>query len=503
MKKNLAYNSIAALACQAVSVICAFILPQFIIRTYGSEVNGLLSSIAQFLAFITFLEMGLDTVGQAYLFKPVAERDTDQISRIISVLTRFFSKIGYILIGYVVLLIILYPLFTKSTFDWWFMALLFVAVSVDYFGRYFIGVTDIILVSADQKNYICSLMQIFVLIASTLSSIVLIEAGFSVQCIKFVTAAICFLKPVALRIYVNRQYKLNRKAKSINNPIEQKYNGLAQHIAYLVLNSIDTVVLTIMATLKDVSIYAVYHLITNGLQAIVSALANNGLLPTFGNLWVSGNKTRLRSYFEMAEWGIHLLVILLFGCSSVLIVPFVLVYTKGISDVNYFQPFFGILLNAANALLCLRMPYNAMILAVGHFKQTQRYYIIGAAINVIFSVLSVGLWGLNGVAVGTLLACAFYIIWMTLYMSRHIIPGTMKTTIKQFFEDALSIIIAYPIALKLAGEVTGYLTWVWLAVKVACVWVIAVLAVNVIFEKKKMAVIYSMMRRVVRKDRAS
>lgn len=502
MKKKLFYNSIMALACQIASVICAFFLPQLIIRIYGSEVNGLLTSIAQFLSVISLLEMGMSTVAQAYLFKPIAENDKPQISRVLAAVRDFFNKIGCILVSYVVLLIIFYPKLAKSTFDWWFIAVLFVATSMDYFARYFIGIPDIVLVSADQRNYIYSLAHMAVLIVSTLVSVVLIRAGFSIQCVKLAAALVYFLKPVILRIYVNRHYTIDRKAKYIENPIDQKYNGLAQHIAHTVLNSTDTVVLTVLSTLNNVSIYAVYHLVTNGLQAIITALSN-GLTPSFGSLWVSEDKPRLKTYFEMAEWGVHTAVVFLFGCSSVLIVSFVMLYTKGVSDVDYFQPMFGGLLNVANAMLCLRLPYNSMIHAGGHFKQTQKYYSIGAVINVVFSVLAVGRWGLRGVAAGTFLACAFYVVWMMLYVSKHFIPGTVKTFLKQSLMDVCVIMIAYPIALKLSGEVTDYLTWAWLAVKVACVWGIAVLAVNLIFEKKKMTVIYGMMRRTVRKNRVS
>lgn len=502
MKKRLFYNSITALACQIISVICAFVLPQLILRTYGSEVNGLLSSIVQFLSAISLLEMGLETVAQSYLFKPIAENDMMQVSRVLAAVRDFFNKIGCILVGYIVLLIVFYPKFTKSTFDWWYIAVLFAAIGVDYFARYFIGIPDIILVSADQRNYIYSLAHMAVLIGSTLVSIVLIRAGFSIQCVKLAAALVYFLKPVILRIYVNRHYTIDRKAKYNEDPIEQKYNGLAQHIAHTVLNSTDTVVLTVLSTLNNVSIYAVYHLVTNGLQAIVNALSN-GLISSFGSLWVSEDKPRLKTYFEMAEWGVHTAVVFLFGCSSVLIVPFVMLYTKGVSDVDYFQPMFGGLLNVANAMLCLRLPYISMICAGGHFKQTQKYFIIGAAINVVFSVLAVGRWGLRGVAAGTFLACAFYVVWMMLYVSKHFISGTVKTFLKQSFLDVCMIMIAYPIASRLVGEVINYLAWVWLAVKVACVWGMAALAVNLIFEKKKMTVIYRMMRRTVHKNRVS
>lgn len=49
-------NIIASLGQQFVAIICGLILPRAIIGAYGSNVNGLVSSITQFLAYITLLE---------------------------------------------------------------------------------------------------------------------------------------------------------------------------------------------------------------------------------------------------------------------------------------------------------------------------------------------------------------------------------------------------------------------------------------------------------------
>ena len=56
-KTKLIFNTFAAFVKQAITIICGFILPRFILKGYGSEVNGLITSITQFLGFISFLEI--------------------------------------------------------------------------------------------------------------------------------------------------------------------------------------------------------------------------------------------------------------------------------------------------------------------------------------------------------------------------------------------------------------------------------------------------------------
>ena len=63
------------------------------------------------------------------------------------------------------------------------------------------------------------------------------------------------------------------------------------------------------------------------------------------------------------------------------------VYTAGINDANYIQPLFAVLLVLANAVHCLRMPYNLMILAGGHYKQTQNNCKYPSSANFHISIL--------------------------------------------------------------------------------------------------------------------
>ena len=66
-KKRLVKNTIASLGYQISAIICGFILPRLIMTYYGSEVNGLVNSITQFLQVITFLELGVGAVVQSSL----------------------------------------------------------------------------------------------------------------------------------------------------------------------------------------------------------------------------------------------------------------------------------------------------------------------------------------------------------------------------------------------------------------------------------------------------
>ena len=56
-KKTIIKNILSSFIYQAITIVYGFIVPVMIIKKFGSEVNGLISSIAQFLAYISLLEL--------------------------------------------------------------------------------------------------------------------------------------------------------------------------------------------------------------------------------------------------------------------------------------------------------------------------------------------------------------------------------------------------------------------------------------------------------------
>ena len=80
-KKRAFYNLITSIVLQIVSIICGLIVPKLIIATYGSNLNGLINSITQFLSYITLLEVGFGPVILSILYKPIANKDKSKIKR--------------------------------------------------------------------------------------------------------------------------------------------------------------------------------------------------------------------------------------------------------------------------------------------------------------------------------------------------------------------------------------------------------------------------------------
>lgn len=299
-QKKLILNTSMSLILQLVTIICGFILPKMIMTTYGSNVNGMISSIAQFLSVITFLEFGIGAVIQASLYKPLANHDNKTISEILSSGSKFFRKIATILFIYVVFLTVFYPLLIDKDYKWIYSASLILIMSVSTFVQYYFGIIDGLLLFADQRGYIQYFILILTLILNTIVCVILMLCGASIHLVKGVTALIYLLRPFFLRKYINKYYTINRKISYKKEPLVQKWNGTMQHIAYMILNSTDIVVLTLFSTLANVSVYSAYNLVIAGLKQLFVSL-DSGFRPLIGELWVRQNTLELNRIFGYME----------------------------------------------------------------------------------------------------------------------------------------------------------------------------------------------------------
>ncbi len=480
--KLLKFNTFSSLINQIVVIICGFILPRLILSTYGSEVNGLINSITQFLQMITLLDLGVGAVVQSALYKPLADGDYTYISSILASAQKFFNHLAQILAVYVVILTIGYPFFTEQDFGWAYIAVMIAVISISSFAQYYFGMVDSLLLRADQHGYILYITQTATVIANTLACVVLIKLGVGIHIVKLTTSLIFLFRPLVLRIYVKRHYQIDRRIKYDHEPIKQKWNGLAQHTGAVVLDSTDNIVLTVFSTLSNVSIYSVYYLVIYGVKNLFLSLTN-GIQALIGELWAKQELNTLNKIFGRFEWLLHTGTVFIFGCTSLLILPFVSVYTKGITDVDYSQPLFAALLTMAHAGHCLRLPYNIIILAGGHYKQTQNNYIIAALLNIIISIILVIKYGLIGVAIGTLVAMLYQTVWMAGYISKNLIKWPFKRFIKQLAIDILTIVVSSLATYWIKLSHVTYASWIIMAVEVAIIYFISVAVINLIFYK--------------------
>lgn len=473
--KKTIINTIMDLILQIVTIISSFILPRLILVKFGSQYNGIVSSITQFLACAVLLRSGIGGATRAALYKPLANKDKKQINSIMKATDIFMKKIGIILAILIVVFAIIYPFLVHEEFSWIFSFSLFIIIGISTFAESFWGITYLILLQADQKLWITSLIRIITTILNVLLASILIFCNCSIHIVKLGSAIVFCIYPICLNWYVKRKYDLNYKNVEPNNKaIAQRWDAFWHQVAVFVNNNTDIIILTGFSNMLEVSVYSVYKTIVNGLKTFILTFSN-GIEAAFGNMIAKEEKKALEENLSIVEFVIYSISTIVYSCAMVLILQFVNVYTKGVNDANYIRPIFAYIFLIANFFYCLRIPAQSIIQAAGHYKQTRNGAILEAIINLVISIALVVKFGVIGVAIGTLISMLFRTIQLIIYMSRKIVKRRCFIAIGKcvisFIEMGIIIFIVNTLKLNYPNN---YLEWIRNAIIVGLIALIVV-----------------------------
>lgn len=498
--KRALINIVISLVLQGVAIICGLIVPRLIINTYGSSTNGLVSSINQFLGYIVLLEAGVGGVVRAALYKPLANKDICSISEIMKATEAFFKRLAYIFIVYLFITAGFIPYLVRYDFNSFFTFTLVLIIGISTFFQYYFGISYQILLHADQRQYITSVLQIITMAINTLLVVILIKSGASIHIVKFCSSIVFVARPILLNMYVNRKYRIIKDCNPDNNAISQKWDGFGHHIAFFILGNTDIVVLTLFTDIKEVSVYSVYFMIISGIRTLTVTFSS-GLEAAFGNMIAKNEKKSLNRNFQVFEFSFFAITTILFTSMSLLIIPFISLYTKGITDVNYYRPVFSYVMIAAYAICCIRVPYNSVVLAAGHYKQTRNGAFAEAIINIVLSIAFVNCWGIVGAAIGTFCAMLFRTIQYAIYLSKNIVRRSIWKFVKRtivYSIDAIAIILV--INYFLHAAINSYWQWFIYAINITLISSIITFSVSSLVYSDDVKNILSIAKGIIKKS---
>ena len=442
MKKTISLNIAASLLLQVVTILSGLIVPRLILGTFGSTVNGLISSINQFLNYIALLEGGVASVMMANMYKPLYNHDNEKLSGVIKTVKLFFRNISFVFVAYLLVVAVGYPFLVKNDLGWLYISTLTVILGINLFSQYCFAYTYKLLLNADNKVYVTALTSTFVIILNTIFVYIGIKTFPNIHVVKLITTIVFILQPLVYYIYVKKHYKLDKYAVPDKTAIKQRWDGFGINLAAFVHNNTDVVILSIFSTLPMVSVYAVYLLVINGIKSLIISMMN-GIVPTLGKKIAKGELEELKDFFEKYEFFCFFITSIAFSIGAILIVPFVRLYTLGITDANYTQPVFASILLIAEFCYCVRDPYVSMAYQSGVFREISKYAYIEAILNIVISIILVKKIGIVGVAIGTLISMAYRTLMQVYYLKDHLIYRKPSIFIRYFLAMCFTGTISY------------------------------------------------------------
>lgn len=427
--KKAIINSIAGIGYEIVAIVCGLILPRLMLSFFGSKYNGITSSITQFLSCIALMKAGIGGVSRAALYKALANKDDTKVSEIVKATQLFMNKVALAFLGFVVVFSFLYSMLLSDEFEPLFSASLILVISISTFGEYYFGFTYEVLLSANQKQYVFSVIRIITTIVNTFVATVLIYSGLGIRAVKLGSSLVFLLNPIIIRIYARRKYNIDDNVEPDKDLLAQRWDAVGHEVANFVNTNTDIMVLTIFSDVLFVSVYTVYNTVIVGIKKVIKTFIN-GFGAAFGEMYARNEIQLMEENFRIYELIVFSMVSVVFSITAVMFVPYAKLYTSGVTDVEYAQPLFALIITLAGAFGCIRTPYQDIVTVAGHFKQTRNGSFVEAMINICISIVTVIKFGLVGVAIGTLVANLFRTVQYAIYMSKNVLVRRLSLFVK-------------------------------------------------------------------------
>lgn len=487
--KNVAYGSLATAFLSLVTMLSGLIIPRQIILAFGSELNGVSNSITQFISYFSLLEAGLAGSAIFSLYKPMATKDHSMINGILSASKQYYNRIALMYLGCIVLFSVVFSLVGADMLSHTDLLLLSLSIGLGGVLEFSTMAKYRVLLTAAQKTYVVALATAFSIIVKVIVLYIALSLGCGIILIKALTGLTILVRSIILSLYVRRNFKqVSFTEKPNHKALQQRGDVLLSQLFGSVQRAFPTVAMTLTGIpYTNISIYTVYMSVIIGVRSILDIFLNGSIYSTFGEVISLGQYDVLKKALNLFETICYFVISILFGCLLVLFIPFMQIYSQGMSDANYIQKSLAYLLVLNTFVAVIRYPLSSMIQAAGHYRKTRSKTITQAVIAVVLSLLLSKPYGMYGLLIGFLISDIYFTSVMFHYVPKHITRTSSWASLKRVAVAIVSILTSWLSFVRLfTYNPVNYFNWFLLAMGVG-VWCVGITSVfNLVFNNAEM-----------------
>lgn len=473
-----------------ITTVVAIIIPRLFIVNYGSEVNGLLSSIRQIYVYLALLEAGVGDASVIALYGPIGRKDHKSTNEILAATHYYYRKIGLIYAACVAAMSFIYPLLLETTIPYQVCALVILLQgSGSVIGYLFQGKYNMLL-RVDNRNYITTNLATVTTVLTDVCRIALLMMGKSIVAVQATYLVFNLIKMFYIAWYIRKNYPwIDLSVKPNFQAISQRSAVLVHQISSLVFSHTDVLILTFVCGLRTVSIYSMYATLY-GMVSNILSIVSNSVQSVLGQAYNNDRKKYLELQDAFETYYLAL-VFGLFAITSIFILPFIKLYTAG-ADINYVDWKIPVLFGAYQLLNYGRTPAHNPIGFGGKFKETQWRAWLETVINLVVSFVCVFRLGIYGVLIGTIAALLYRANDIIIFANKVVLNRSPWPTYRRWLTNCAVFAAMVCLFLKLPIGTDTYFQLILNAVWVAAVVMTVFLAVNSIAEPaaRKTAVKY-------------
>lgn len=439
--KKYIFNMSSTFVVYITKTILSFIARTIFIYILGElylGVNGLLTNI---LSMMSLAELGISSAISFSLYKPLAEKNHEQISALMT----FFRKVYNIIGGIIFVLGIIVFFFLDKIIPEYNqienIAIIYFLYLINTVSTYYVAYKEI-LITADQKSYKLTKINLVFTVLLYLAQIIILLVFKNFVMYLIGQFFIQIMQKIFTNRLVTKEYKeitYNTKAKIEETTfleIKKNVKAMVFHkVGEYCIYGTDNIIISAFINVITVGIYSNYMTIVNMINSAITMIYNN-LTASFGNLLVEGNRKKsLHIFYE-----IDLLAYLLYGICGVILASvsskFVNIWLGG----KYLLENMTVLLISFNFFFNgTRVASTVVRNAAGLYAKDKYVPIIQALLNLIISIVGAIFWGINGVILGTIISSVIPCFYRSFILFKYIFKESYLEYLKKFYIKYLII----------------------------------------------------------------
>lgn len=407
-------NIIYAFGNSFFSSVLSFVSRTVFIYCLGSEYLGLSGLLNNVLGMLTITDMGISTAIGFSLYKPLAKKDYESVSALMSVYRKSYATIGGIVFFSGIVLFQFLDFFVpvaqqpKGTGVAYFAFLLNIVIG--YFFSY-----KTTLLASDHKSYKIVPLNINISILQTVLQVIVLLIWknyviyLAVQIIGSILIVIMQNRLIT-KLYKEVDFYSNKKISvDTKQELKRSIGGLIiGKLGDYLVNSTDNLIITKMVSLGATGIYSNYLLIRNMINGYIATIFA-GITGGMGNVVAVENDKKKLEIFNTMFFCAFFIYSLEATC-------FMCLFNIFIGDIwigkeYVFDTFTVAIIVINNFLTGLRIPIITMKSVAGKYMEDAWVPFAFGTINFIISILLVRKMGISGVFLGTIVSSILTADW--------------------------------------------------------------------------------------------
>ena len=386
--------SVTSITRTVIKGLLNLIVARWIIKVYGSDYNGLASTANQLINMLLIAEGGFTVAANVALFSPLSNGDTAKVNGILAAVDQRFRKIGAFVFFVGTAASIVYSFIIKTQLSPVITVLTFMMLVVSTSISFFYIAKYSIIFQSEQKEYQLNIISIFVTLATNALLLLAVSRNWPMLSLRLIIMCCSIGGSIAVVFLFKRQYpNINYHVKPDFQSIKGTGDVFIQKITGVLYSSMPILFIASFVGTATASVYAVYNAVFNILKNLSYAIINAPRISLGRLISEEGqHSSHLRRVFNEYEFTIIYVVVALLSVSTVTIIPFVKLYAKDFSDINYLRWDVILLLTLVCYFECIHIPSGNLISMAGKFRVGRNIQIIACTGLVVLLIIG-GLYG--------------------------------------------------------------------------------------------------------------